>query len=51
MVSGQYLGVLGHLSLVTRGAGQLEEGVDREPGGEVGSDLGRGEGDPAHTLA
>ena len=46
-----YLGVLGHLCLVTGGAGKLEEGVDREPGGEVRPVLGRGEGDAAHTLA
>ena len=46
----QYLGLLGHLSLVTRGARKLEEGVDREPGGQFRPVRGRREGDAAHTL-
>ena len=46
----QYLGMLGHLGLVSGGAGELEEGVHREPRGQLGPVRRRGEGDAAHTL-
>ena len=43
--------MLGHLGLVSGGARELEEGVDREPRGHLMPLRGRGEGDAAHTLS